>query len=75
MFSPKLFPADDLQSVQDTDFGVTTPRASRHRTESLFSTDSMPLDQTLTKEEQNALNTVWKQIMDPALEHAQVIFM
>lgn len=70
-FSPKLFPADDLQSVQDTDFGVTTPRASRHRTESLFSTDSMPLDQTLTKEEQNALNTVWKQIMDPALEHAQ----
>ncbi|ETW83870.1 hypothetical protein HETIRDRAFT_155219 [Heterobasidion irregulare TC 32-1] len=71
MFSPKLFPADDLQSVQDTDFGVTTPRASRHRTESLFSTDSMPLDQTLTKEEQNALNTVWKQIMDPALEHAQ----
>ncbi|KAI0268372.1 vacuolar sorting protein [Gloeopeniophorella convolvens] len=73
LFSPTslsaILPADDAVSTPATDV-FPTPRA-RERTESLFSTDSQPPISRLSREEQAALNAIWKQIMDPALEHAK----
>ncbi|THH15380.1 hypothetical protein EW146_g5088 [Bondarzewia mesenterica] len=73
MFSPQSRPVDDMQSAPATDYEATTPRASRNRADSIFSNSSIPQTNMLSKEEQNALTAVWKQIMDPALEHAQVL--
>ncbi|KAI0068809.1 vacuolar sorting protein [Artomyces pyxidatus] len=74
LFSPTALnadlPADDGVSTPGTEFFVMTPRP-RQRTDSLFSTDSHPPAVTLSKEEQAALNATWKQIMDPALDHAK----
>ncbi|KAI9512249.1 vacuolar sorting protein, partial [Russula earlei] len=74
LFSPALLstplPADDAVSDPATDVAPVTPRP-RERTDSVFSNESLRPASHLSKEEQTVLNAVWKQIMDPALEHAK----
>ena len=75
LFSPTALsaplPADDAVSSPGTDVVPVTPRP-RRPTDSVFSNDSLHPAARLSKEDQNALNAVWKQIMDPSLEHAKV---
>jgi vacuolar protein sorting-associated protein 52 len=69
LFSP-LSPAidlpDDAVSTPGSD-QIKTPRASARPPPSASVNAG-----SLSKEDMNALNAIWKQIMDPALEHAQV---
>lgn len=75
LFSPTALsaplPADDAVSTPATDVDPVTPRARRF-TDSVFSNESLRSTTRLSKEDQTALNAIWKQIMDPALEHAKV---
>lgn len=75
LFSPIALstplPADDAVYSPATDVVPDTPRP-RDRTDSLFSNESLRPASRLSKEDQTALNAIWKQIMDPALEHAKV---
>ncbi|KAI0320685.1 vacuolar sorting protein [Amylostereum chailletii] len=69
LFSPvtpslELLP-DDALSAPGTDYNAVTPRALQ----SAFS-DGLP-SASLNKDDQTALNSMWKQIMDPSLDHAQ----
>jgi hypothetical protein len=77
LFSPTALsaplPADDGVSTPATDVDPVTPRA-RRPTDSVFSNESLRSAARLSKEDQTALNAIWKQIMDPALEHAKVGF-
>ena len=77
LFSPTALsvplPADDAVSSPGIDVVPETPRP-RRPTESVFSNESLRQATRLSKDDQNALNAVWKQIMDPALEHAKVGF-
>jgi hypothetical protein len=74
LFSPTALsaplPADDGVSTPATDVDPVTPRA-RRPTDSVFSNESLRSAARLSKEDQTALNAIWKQIMDPALEHAK----
>jgi vacuolar protein sorting-associated protein 52 len=75
LFSPTVLPtplpADDAVSSPASDVAPVTPRP-RERTDSVFSNESLHPASRLSKEDLAALNAVWKQIMDPALEHAKV---
>lgn len=75
LFSPSalsaLLPADDAISTPATDMIQTTPRP-RGVTDSIFGDESLRPATRLSKDDQTALNSMWKQIMDPALEHAKV---
>ena len=77
LFSPTSLsaplPVDDAVSTPATDVVPETPRP-RERTDSVFSSESLLSVSRFSKEDQNALNAIWKQIMDPALEHAKVSF-
>ncbi|KAH9966054.1 vacuolar sorting protein [Russula dissimulans] len=74
LFSPTVLPtplpADDAVSSPASDVAPVTPRP-RERTDSVFSNESLHPASRLSKEDLAALNAVWKQIMDPALEHAK----
>jgi hypothetical protein len=76
LFSPTPLsvplPMDDAVSSPGTDAVPVTPRP-RDRTDSVFSNESLRPAVRLTKEDQAALNAIWKQIMDPALEHTKVV--
>ena len=76
LFSPTSLaaslPVDDAVSSPGTDAVPVTPRP-RDRTDSVFSNESLRPASRLTKEDQAALNAIWKQIMDPALEHTKVV--
>lgn len=73
LFSPTTLtvplPADDAVSTPATD--IVTPRA-RGPTDSIFGNETLHSTTRLSKDVQTALNAIWKQIMDPALEHAKV---
>ena len=77
LFSPTALsvplPADDAVSNPATDMVPVTPRP-RGLTDSVFGTESPRPATRISKDDQAALNAVWKQIMDPALEHAKVSF-
>jgi hypothetical protein len=76
LFSPTALtatlPADDAVSTPATDVAPVTPRA-RRPTDSVFSNESLRPATRLSKDDQSALNAIWKQIMDPALEHSKVV--
>jgi len=76
LFSPTSLsaplPVDDAVSSPGTDTVPVTPRP-RDRTDSVFSNESLRPASRLTKEDQAALNAIWKQIMDPALDHTKVV--
>ncbi|KAA1466314.1 vacuolar sorting protein [Dentipellis sp. KUC8613] len=61
--------ADDAASAPASEDGLT-PKA-RQRSDSIYSTSGSRSPANLTKESQSSLNALWKQIMDPALEHTQ----
>ena len=77
LFSPTMLsvplPADDAVSSPGTDVVPETPRP-RGPTDSVFSNESLRPAARLSKDDQNALNAVWNQIMNPALEYAKVAF-
>ena len=70
---PTPLPGDDPVSSPASEVAPVTPRP-RERTDSVFSNESLRPSSRLSKEDLAALNAVWKQIMDPALEHAKVVF-
>jgi len=74
LFSPTSLsaplPVDDAVSTPATDVVPETPRP-RERTDSVFSNESLLSVSRLSKDDQIALSAIWKQIMDPALEHAK----
>ena len=74
-FSSQLFsspfPGDDSVSSPATDSIPATARP-RDRTDSEFSNESLRPAPQLSKEDRNSLNAIWKQIMDPAVEHTKV---
>ena len=76
LFSPTALsvplPADDAVSNPATD--VMTPRPRGLLTDSIFGNESLRPATRLSKDDQATLNAIWKQIMDPALEHAKVGF-
>jgi hypothetical protein len=76
LFSPTSLsaplPVDDAVSNPGTDTVPVTPRP-RDRTDSVFSNESLRSASRLTKEDQATLNAIWKQIMDPALDHTKVV--
>ena len=75
LFSPTSLstplPVDDAVSTPATDVVPETPRP-REPMDSVFGNDSLLSVSRLSKEDQTALGAIWKQIMDPALEHAKV---
>lgn len=75
LFSPTSLstplPADDAVSTPATDMVPETPRP-REPVDSVFSNESPLSVSQLSKVDQTALCAIWKQIMDPALEHAKV---
>jgi len=75
LFSPTSLstplPVDDAVSTPATDVVLETPRP-RERMDSVFSNESLLSVSRLSKEDQTALGAIWKQIMDPALEHTKV---
>jgi hypothetical protein len=77
LFSPTALsvplPADDAVSTLATDVDPLTPRPQGH-TGSIFGNESLGPAPRLSKDDQTALNAIWKQIMDPALEHTKVGF-
>ena len=77
LFSPTTLsaplPADDAVSIPATDMFPLTPRP-RGLTDSIFGNENLRPATRPSKEDQNALSAIWKQIMDPALEHAKVSF-
>ena len=77
LFSPTALsiplPADDAVSTPATDVVPETPRPRRF-SDSVFGNEILRPATRLSKEDQAALNAIWKQIMDPALEHAKVVF-
>lgn len=77
LFSPTALsvplPADDAASTPATDIDPLTPRP-QGTTGSIFGNGSLRPTPRLSKDDQTALNSIWKQIMDPALEHAKVGF-
>ena len=70
LFSP-MSPGDGPVSSPATDSVPATARP-RDRTDSVFSNESQLPAPRLSKEDQASLHTIWKQIMDPALEHTKV---
>ncbi|KAI9448141.1 vacuolar sorting protein [Lactarius indigo] len=72
LFSPTslsaTLPGDDAASNPATD---AVPETPKQRTESVFSNDGLRPSPQLSKEDQTALNAIWKQIMDPALDHTK----
>jgi len=74
LFSPIALstplPGDDAVSSPASDMAPVTPRP-RERTDSVFSNESLRPASRLSREDLAALNAIWKQIMDPALEHAK----
>jgi len=78
LFSPSALsaplPADDAVSTPATDMDPMTPRP-RGLTDSIFGNESLRSATRLSKDEQTALNAIWKQIMDPAMEHAKAGFL
>ncbi|KAI0284325.1 vacuolar sorting protein [Russula aff. rugulosa BPL654] len=74
LFSPTALsvplPADDAVSTPATDLDPLTPRP-RGPTSSIFGNEALRTATRLSKDDQTALNAIWKQIMDPALEHAK----
>ncbi|KAH9179812.1 vacuolar sorting protein [Lactarius sanguifluus] len=72
LFSPTslsaTLPGDDAVSTPATDVVPETPK---QRTESVFSNEGLRPSPQLSKEDQTALNAIWKQIMDPALDHTK----
>jgi vacuolar protein sorting-associated protein 52 len=77
LFSPTALsvplPADDAVSNPATDMVPMTPRP-RGLTGSALGNESLRPATRISKDDQAALNAIWKQIMDPALEHAKVGF-
>src|ERR1700679_2760476 len=77
LFSPTALsvplPADDAVSIPATDMVPMTPRP-RALTDSIFGNESPRPTTRPSKDDQAALNAIWKQIMDPALEHTKVGF-
>ena len=75
LFSPTALsvplPADDAVSTPATDMDPMTPQP-RGLTDSIFGNQSLRPATRLSKDDQTALNAIWKQIMDPALEHTKV---
>ena len=78
LFSPPslsaTLPGDDAVSNPATDVAPETP-LPKQRADSVFSNESLRSSSQLSKEDQTALNAVWKQIMDPALDHTKVWFL
>lgn len=76
LFSPTALsvplPADDAVSTPATDM-VLTPRP-RALTDRIFGNETQRPATRLSKDDYTVLNAIWKQIMDPALEHAKVGF-
>lgn len=75
LVSPGPLSPDEGQSTLGTDLnGPLTPTIARR--DSIVSTMSTRAAQQstngLSKDDVTALTTIWKQVMDPALEHAQV---
>ena len=72
LFSPTslsaTLPGDDAISNPATDVVPETP-LPKQRADSVFSNESLHQSPQLSKDDQTALNAVWKQIMDPALDH------
>jgi hypothetical protein len=76
LFSPTslsaTLPGDDAVSNPATDV-VPVPALPKQRADSVFSNESLRPSLQLSKEDQTALNAIWKQIMDPALDHTKVV--
>ncbi|KAI0307267.1 vacuolar sorting protein [Multifurca ochricompacta] len=76
LFSPTslsaTLPGDDALSNPATDVVPVTARP-KELTDSVFSNENESLHPAsrLSKEDQSTLNAIWKQIMDPALEHTK----
>jgi len=74
LFSPSslstTLPGDDAVSNPATDVVPETP-LPKQRADSVFSNESLHQSPQLSKDDQIALNAVWKQIMDPALDHTK----
>ena len=77
LFSPTALsatlPGDDAASNPATDVVPETP-LPKQRADSVFSNESLRASYQLSKEDQTVLNAIWKQIMDPALDHTKVRF-
>lgn len=78
LISPGPLSPDEGQSTLGTDLnGPLTPTMARR--DSIVSTMSTRAAQQntngLSKEDVTALTTIWKQVMDPALDHAQVSYL
>lgn len=65
--SPMVDDEDRPPMTPASDRGNFTPQSSMSST---YNESHVPF---ISKEDQNTLNAMWKQIMDPALEHSQVI--
>jgi hypothetical protein len=78
LFSPTslsaTLPGDDAVSNPATDVVVETA-LPKQRADSVFSNESQRPSPQLSKEDQTTLNAIWKQIMDPALNHTTVWFL
>ncbi len=77
LFSPTslsaTLPGDDAVSSPATDVVPDTARP-KERADSVSSNEGLRPSPQLSKEDQTALNAIWKQIMDPALDHTKVWF-
>jgi vacuolar protein sorting-associated protein 52 len=63
--------ADDAQSNSASDILFETPRTVQHANITLTSS-AVSSSASLSKDDQTVLSTIWKQILDPALDRTQV---
>ena len=72
LFSPTslsaTLPGDDVLSNPATD---VVPETAKQRADSVFSSEGLR-PSSLHSKDLSALNAIWKQIMDPALDHTKV---
>ena len=69
LLSPTQGDFDEIRSNPGSDFGTSSPR---RRLLSMQSAGGTPPQVPSPKEEQAALATIWKQILDPVLEYCKV---
>lgn len=74
LFSPTslsaTLPGDDAVSNPTTDV-VPETALPKQRSDSVFSNEGLRPSPQLSREDQASLNAIWKQIMDPALDHTK----
>ena len=74
ILSPTRTDFDEPRSNPGSDFGGSESVSPRQRLISITSVmGAVGLDQQSQKEEQAALNALWKQVMHPVLDYCQVL--